>query len=89
MNQIPEITHPLGRHWRQPPVSRILIDDTHAVMERPTLEALMEYSSSTPSGVYDGKMWKCRTVTGWLLVWYGPSCDPNKCSINKRQVLLI
>ncbi len=55
---IPPITDPMGRHWSQPDRQSILIDATHAVMSRQTFESLAEYSCSTPTGVYVGKMWR-------------------------------
>lgn len=101
MNEIPPITEPLGRYWKQPSPEAILVDDTHALMDRPTFDLLEEYSTSMPSGVYEGKMWSRhdglydeKFLAGggqpeWLLVWYGPSEDPDKCSINKRIILLV
>lgn len=64
--QIPPMIHPLGRHWQQPPRHHITVDDRHALMDRRAFEQLAEYSTSVPSGVYDGKMWKAQK---W--VWDG------------------
>lgn len=55
-NTIPPITDPMGRHWRQPSVASIALDDTHALMDDATFQALPEYSATRPSGVYPGKM---------------------------------
>lgn len=100
MNQIPLMTDPLGRYWKQPSPESILIDDCHAIMDQAAFDALGEYSSSMPSGVYDGKMWKRSDgvydvdflagggIPEWLLMWYGPSEVPDKCSINSRKILL-
>ena len=91
MNQIPPITDPIGRNWQQPAAALIALDDFYAVMERKTFDDLAEYSSSIPSGVYAGKMWKRQDFNDseWLLLWYGPSPDPNMCSINIRKILLV
>jgi hypothetical protein len=35
------------------------------------LDSLPEYSRSVPTGVYHGKMWKVRTLAGWLVKGYG------------------
>lgn len=87
---IPPITDPLGRYWDQPSRREILTDDTHAVMTLPTFRKLAEYSSSLPSGVYDGKMWRGGTMQGrWQLYWYGPGKTPDMCSINVREILII
>lgn len=85
---IPQMTGPLSRYWEQPNKENILIDDTHAMMDKAALRLLKEYSCSLPSGVYEGKMWKLKTNLGWVLRWYGPSVDPNKCSINNRIILI-
>ena len=97
---IPEMTDPIGKHWAQPPRSSIEVDATHALMERWVFEALHEYSTSFPTGVYVGKMWK-RAVqeygpqgrivrTGeWELVWFGHHGRPNTCSNNYRKILIV
>jgi hypothetical protein len=70
-------------------------------MDKATFEELEEYSCSFPTGVYEGKMWKRHDGSFdrafiarggepvWLLMWFGPSDDPNKCSINSREIILI
>ncbi len=100
-NVIPPITHPLGKHWDQPPTSDILIDDTHAVMTRITFEKLHEYSGTFPSGVYEGKMWRRHDGAFdfeylakdgkpvWKLVWFGYCDDPDKVSNNFRDILIV
>jgi len=101
ITNIPPMTDPLGRYWKQPSPSRIALDETHALMDSATFNALEEYSSSIPSGVYEGKMWKRhdgafdaafvrsggRPV--WLLCWFGPSEKPDMVSINKREILRV
>lgn len=81
--------------WQQPPRESILIDKTHALMTRTTFEKLAEYSSTMPSGVYPGKLWrrhdgiydrKCKTPR-WLLCWYG-AVNADKCPIEFREVLI-
>ena len=100
-NIIPPITNAMGKYWRQPSAERILIDDTHALMEQATFAALNHYSCSLPSAVYHGKMWRRHDgvydpafiASGgkpeWLLMWFGPSACPSKCSINSRKILLV
>ena len=92
------MTDPLGRYWDQPDTTNILIDDTYALMARSDFEKLSEYSTSDPTGVYEGKAWKSvrivRTDTGyardgWLLRWFGSHPDPAKCSYNQRIILLV
>ena len=57
-NQIPVITHPLGSAWDQPKLDNILIDDTHALMEKSDFVQLRNYEYSFPTAVYEGKMWR-------------------------------
>lgn len=97
---IPPITDPLGLHWQQPALDRILLDETHAVMTARTFESLREYSSSIPTGYYPGKMWRrhdgvfdrtCKpSARRWLLCWFGIVPDkPDVCSINAREIILV
>ncbi|QIX18365.1 hypothetical protein [Burkholderia multivorans] len=87
---IPPITDPLGRYWRQPPRSEILVDDEHAIMTRSTFEKLAEYSATRPSGVYPGKMWRAVYDDGAYLRWYGiVDGRPDLCSNNQRLILLV
>ena len=90
-NMIPEMTDPLGKHWPQPKRSKILIDDTHALMDKETFDQLLEYSSSLPSGVYEGKMWKKAFGLDheWQLGWYGSSDSPGLCSVKFRVILIV
>ena len=85
---IPEMTHELSSHWKQPSINEIEIDEAYALMNKETLNKLNEYSCSQPSGVYEGKMWKRRNKKDWFLMWFGESDDPKKCSVNSRQILI-
>lgn len=101
-NEIPPITDPLGRYWKQPPVTDILIDDTHALMTEETFRQLMEYSATNPTGAYEGKMWRRHDGSFdreflahggkpvWMLCWYGESkIGPGYVSNNYREILLV
>jgi hypothetical protein len=55
---IPPMTHPMGRNWQQPDRSCIVIDGKHALMDQTAFDKLLEYNTSVPSGVYEGKMWR-------------------------------
>lgn len=93
------MTHPLSAYWDQPAREQILVDQTAAVMNRKTFDALAEYSTSLPTGVYEGKMWKrdqpSRMMTdgeivhNWFLVWYDKSPDPEKCMIKQAIIFII
>lgn len=94
---IPPMTDPLGRHWQQPSLDEVALDDTHALMTEHTFQRLSEYSCSYPGGVYPGKMWRrhdgiydrsCPPERRrWLLCWYGQNIG-GKCEICFREVLL-
>lgn len=87
--EIPEMIDPLGRFWEQPDRKDIVIDDNYAAMTKITLNKLKNYSASTPSGVYNGKMWRAESGTVNYLRWYGDSSDPHKCTIYTRIILLL
>lgn len=85
---IPLMTHELSKYWRQPDVSKILVDERYAVMDQVTFDALADYSCTNPSGVYEGKCWRRRQDNIWLLCFYGPSHEPTLCSINALAILI-
>lgn len=92
-NTIPRMLAPLGKHWEQPEKKNILIDNTHAIMCNKDFKLLPEYSTSIPTGVYEGKMWKKkvpwdREPSKWYLVWFGFCDKPEYCSNNYREILL-
>jgi len=89
MTIIPPITHPLGTAWKQTDTNKILLDDECAIMDQATLRGLKEYSTSQPSGVYPGKMWKRKWQNKWWLCWYGDHPDPRKCSNHIREIVVI
>ena len=84
---IPEMTHPLSKHWEQPDVKNILISESSAIVTKQDLEALSEYSCSDPTGVYEGKTWKRRDREsgGWLLCWFSYSSETH-CKTNIRKI---
>ena len=96
-NYIPPMTHTLSIGWDQPDTRLMLIDDTHAMMTKATFLSLKEYSSTTPTGVYEGKMWRRhdgsfdrspdRKPPVWLLCWYKNS-KPGYCSTEFRKIIL-
>jgi hypothetical protein len=98
---IPRMTDPLGAYWQQPDRSKILVDATHALMERSTFEELAEYSATNPSGAYEGKMWKRHDGAfdfkflarggkpTWMLCWFGMSDKPGYVSNHHRKIILV
>lgn len=91
------MTEPIGSYWDQPDRKDITIDDTHALMNNATFKKLANYSSSRPSGAYEGKMWKrgqrenendSKEIT-WYLCWFGFSAKPGHVSTNLRKIIII
>lgn len=89
INTIPVITDPLGVHWKQPARDKIEIDDTHAMMNEISFNQLSEYSSSIPTGVYIGKMWKSFGGNEWILRWFGPCDDPGFVTNHQRIIMVV
>ena len=89
MIKLPQMTHPLSRCWDQPPADQVAVYDDIAIMDRSTLAQLNEYSTSIPTGAYEGKLWRRANGEAWLLCWYGPSKHPAMVSINSRPIRLI
>lgn len=94
INEVPPITHELGKHWEQPPTTDIIIDDNFCVMDEKTFNKLATYNTSKPTGIYEGKMWKRYANyppplrPRWYLCWYGFSDKPGMCSNNQREILI-
>lgn len=89
-NIIPMMIDPLSKAWNQPDTKNILIDDEYAILDDKDFSKLSTYSTSRPSGVYAGKMWKRECPDGsFILCWYGYDQKPNMCSINERYILAI
>ena len=92
---IPPMTHGLSSGWNQPNLDAIQMDDEIAYMRESTFKSLKDYSYSQPSGVYEGKMWRCnsfvndRQYRSWLLKWFDFSADPNMCSTKWREIGII
>lgn len=94
---IPAMTDPLGKYWRQPSRDAIVIEGGNAWMSEATFQQLSEYSTTHPTGVYPGKMWrrhdgifdkKCPPERRrWLLCWYGNDFG-GQCEICFLEVIL-
>ena len=92
VHPIPTLPYEMADLWHQPSREAIRIEGDQAFMTRKTLKYLKEYSTSFPTGVYPGKMWKRRSNEHdeWLLCWYGISNrGPEYCSNECRKVVLV
>lgn len=96
-NIIPRITDKLGSSWMQPNIDNILVDDESAVMDELSFAKLPNYSTTRPSGVYPGKMWKADEfwdqpdTSKWWLLWYGESYKKDGkefCTIHRRLIVI-
>lgn len=86
---IPLMVNSLGFHWGQPNRMAIQVSDSHASMSSMTLHMLANYSTSYPSGVYAGKMWRRQEGTVWYLCWYEDiPGHPGRCAVNFRPIIL-
>jgi len=99
---IPPITEPQGQHWRQPDLTDLDISGSTVNLTQRQFDALSEYSTTTPTGVYPGKCWKAQGMawpqnqhgtlgfpkaTGiWYLRWFGEAEDPKLCTNNQRII---
>jgi hypothetical protein len=89
-NVIPRMTDPLSLFWNQPDPQRFLIDDEVALMSKDDFYLLLEYSASTPSGVYEGKCWKAQLRGIWYLRWYGKDDgDPRGLPTPTRRIIIV
>lgn len=93
--RIPEMTDPMGKHWRQPADIRDAdMDSTSVRLTQRQVRDLLEYSRSYPSGTYDGKCWLRKgkgedgTPVSWLC-WYEPSPLPGQIGIGSREIIII
>lgn len=93
LETIPRMTHPLSKYWDQPGRSNIMFVGDKAVMNQTAFRKLKNYSASVPTGAYEGKMWKRGEPyvkpTRWFLCWYGKHADPDKVSINYREIEIL
>lgn len=95
-NYIPDMAHPTGKHWQQPSSEDWLFDSKCTLMTQAEFDELLNYSASTPSGVYAGKMWKSfhkwREKSGiierWYLNWYEPTKNDDLLKVECREILI-
>lgn len=75
--------------WEAPDRSEILaIDKDYVLMRQDTLDRLLDYTHSQPTGLYSGKMWKAKSQEGkWMLCWCNHSVG-GYIDINFREVLI-
>lgn len=66
-----------------------LVTDDEAIMTIDYFDALLEYSSSLPTGTYIGKRWKRFVGRGdqrWMMGEYAEDPDPEKVLILWRRI---
>lgn len=74
----------------------MLVDVSHAVMERRDFDKLPEYSCTLPTGTTIGKRWKRSEFFGsskypgrWFLGEYVPHDKPERVGIQWREILIV
>ncbi len=72
---IPPITHPLGANLDQPDRADITFEDGVAYMTQETHDKLSHREWGFPTGVYAGKMWRCKD----RLVWFEDVKEEDAC----------
>ena len=88
--EIPPMTDSLSRYWGQPDVRNFAIDDEVAMMSQKDFEALLEYSTTIPSAVYEGKCWRACYGGVWYLRWFGKDDgDPKGLPTFTRKIVLV
>lgn len=87
---IPDMTHPYGKHWKQPKRDDILITEKEAKMSEEDFKKLADYSHSQPTGAYEGKMWKTSAAEGgYYLAWFGVGKTESTVSTNFRKITIL
>lgn len=90
LEQIPPLA-PEHLGWQAPDRSEILaIDKDYAMMTEETFNKLPDYTHSSPTGKYNGKMWKAKAKEGiWMLCWCShENLKFNFIDTNYRQILI-
>lgn len=88
---IPPMTDPMSKGWSQPSLDEITFYRDKVIMTKRTFDRLKEYSTSIPTGVYLGKMWKFRAIEDvWYLRWFGESSKgSDHCAIYQAVIDLV
>jgi hypothetical protein len=85
-NFIPKLTAKRLQYWQQPDKSEIIVDDSHALMSLDTFNRLQNLRYDYHNVYCDeGKM--CRYNN--IFYWFGYHKDPNKVSINYREIIIL
>ena len=87
-NYIPEMTNELGKYWDQPSRDEMEFSENEVFMDDNTFKQLKNYSTSVPTGCYEGKMWKSLGAKGWYLRWYA-NLNPTHCQIKSKLIFII
>lgn len=88
---IPTMPHNYIGLWQQPRYEELYFpDDESVIVSRNVFNKLMEYSTTMPTGVYPGKMWRAEINGVHYLRWYGlHATEPERLCTNNQRLLLI
>lgn len=70
-------------------INKAAFDDKTVIALEADVERLAEYSTSFPTGVSLGKVWKRRSRDGWLFAMYVPGRVPNSVDVWFRELLAV
>lgn len=88
-NYIPPLTEPILKNWSQPDRKDIIVDDKSALMLKETFNLLQEYPDKWHTYCYPGKMYKRIYMDTYILIWFTYHKDPNKVSVEVRNIIII
>jgi hypothetical protein len=87
---IPESESPYGANAFQMPDKddiAFIEGKDFCYMKVETFNKLLEYSTSLPSGVWVGKLWKAHRQDGnWYLMWYDKVNEEGKCPVGSKRI---
>lgn len=63
------------------------MDGKFVLLSIEQFRGLNEYSTSRPTGVYEGKCWKTYFRGQWFLFWYSYG-DCVNCAIHHRRIMI-
>ena len=89
MNEIPEMTDPMGRYWDQPrDIRNAVMTKRYVILEMAQINQMSCYDASYPSAVYPGKCWMRRENEITYLVWFGEETPDHRCPIYFREIIV-
>jgi hypothetical protein len=89
VHPIPEMVHPLSKHWFQPNRESIEVFSDRVEMDKKTFDALPTYNHTNPTALYPGKMWRRESNAAkpcWFLCWVENTTESEYPLITMKQI---